>query len=37
MSLSKPEVGVLGVFVVYCEAGFEKAVGIFFFSRPAIF
>jgi hypothetical protein len=25
----KPEVGVLGVFVVYYKAGFEKAVSIF--------
>jgi hypothetical protein len=25
----KPEIGVLGVFVIYCEAGFEEAVGIF--------
>jgi hypothetical protein len=30
ISLLKSKVGVFGVFVEYCEAGFEKAVGIFF-------
>jgi hypothetical protein len=30
MSLPRLEVGVFGVFVVYCKAGFEEAVGIFF-------
>jgi hypothetical protein len=29
MNLPKPKVGVFGIFVVYCETGFEKAVGIF--------
>jgi hypothetical protein len=28
MSLPRPKVGVLGVFVVYYKAGFEEAVGI---------
>jgi hypothetical protein len=30
ISFPRPEVGVLGVFVVYYKAGFEKTVGIFF-------
>jgi hypothetical protein len=30
ISLPRPEVGVFGVFVIYCEAGLEKAVGISF-------
>jgi hypothetical protein len=30
ISFPRLEVEVLKVFVVYCEAGFEKAVGIFF-------
>jgi hypothetical protein len=32
MSLPKPKVRVLRVFVVYCEAGFEEAVGISFYQ-----
>jgi hypothetical protein len=30
ISLLKPKVRVFGVFVIYCEAGFEKAVSISF-------
>jgi hypothetical protein len=29
INLPRPEIEVLGVFVVYYEAGFEEAVGIF--------